>query len=183
MSQSCPVCARDLLPFSAYLERCPSCGLAHTLQVASSGYDQDYRLKSDTARRQRTRYFRQLLRQFSGQLSRPGRALDVGCADVLLLDLLESQGWLAQGIEPFVALGDADPRISNIPLEKWSASAQFDLVTMLHTLEHVVNPKAVLQHIRSLLYPGGYLLINSSTKLWWSLGTLIWRCMAVVKSA
>jgi 2-polyprenyl-3-methyl-5-hydroxy-6-metoxy-1,4-benzoquinol methylase len=39
-------------------------------------------------------------------------------------------------------------------------SSRFDLVTLVHSLEHIPNPTSYLSKIKSLLKPGGKLLVN-----------------------
>lgn len=100
--------------------------------------------------------------------AKPGRVLDVGCAAGYFLSVMKDEGWQVTGIEPSDAIrGQAIERLGaanvhaglleDVPLERHS----FDLVTFWDVIEHVPDPVAALAHVRSLLRPGGKLLIET----------------------
>lgn len=155
----CPACQLPLFTVSATLDVCEHCGLARTKNVVSDGFDQNYGAASAAARTQRSAYLRHFIRTDLHSLHLIGSALDIGCADGIFLDLLEKVGWQAFGVEPFPNLRGQDSRISHSPIEAWDGDAQFDLVTMVHSLEHVADPLLVLLKINQLLRPGGALFI------------------------
>lgn len=95
-----------------------------------------------------------------------GSLLDVGCGDGAFLKEARRTGIAGHvvGVEPSVAAVNAsDPDIrANIlvgPLEQIEVSSQFDLVTFFQTIEHVRDPIAFLTRLRSLVAPGGHLVI------------------------
>ncbi|HKU42256.1 MAG TPA: class I SAM-dependent methyltransferase, partial [Polyangiales bacterium] len=104
---------------------------------------------------------------------RGGEILDIGCGDGLFFPQLGKFGRV-RGVEtdpalvpassphrPAIHLGAFDP--SYAPAER------FALITMLDVLEHLDAPEAALAHARSLLAPGGVLLITvPAFKLLWS---------------
>ena len=94
-----------------------------------------------------------------------GALLDVGCGDGLFLKVARDAGWSIEGVEfspegarrasqrlgrP-VAVGDlARERLLMGP---------FDVMTLWHVLEHLVEPAAMLDAARLRLRPGGLLVI------------------------
>jgi SAM-dependent methyltransferase len=92
------------------------------------------------------------------------RLLDVGCGTGVYLEAMAKRGWSVHGVEPdAVAAARAVERLqpppgrivvgriedSDFPRE------EFDLVTMAHVLEHLHEPRKVLESIHQLLRPGG----------------------------
>lgn len=109
-----------------------------------------------------------ILRQVIATLDLPGqgRMLDVGCGDG---SLIASFGRL----RPHWRLNAADvssrfrDRILTLPgvegfhsIDPACIEGPFDLVTMVHVFEHIVDPIAVLSTWRHLIGPGGKLLIQ-----------------------
>lgn len=93
--------------------------------------------------------------------------VDLGCGDGMLLRAFADQGVDAIGIDPDpvaqkmaaergvkVHLGTAE----NLPDE--ILGRDFDLVTMTHSLEHVVDPALALENAYGLLKNGGYAYIE-----------------------
>lgn len=95
----------------------------------------------------------------------PGRVLDVGCGRGTMLAALAERGWDVYGTElndaiaasARAVLGD---RIRTGPFESVELpAAPFDVVSFWHVLEHLDNPRAALQRARSILRPGGTVVI------------------------
>ena len=95
----------------------------------------------------------------------PRRALDVGCGDGRFLAQLASRGWEVEGLETDpVAAELARKRtggtIHEAPLEEITLPQNaFGLVSILHVLEHVPEPRETLTAAWNALAPGGTLLI------------------------
>jgi SAM-dependent methyltransferase len=95
-----------------------------------------------------------------GGLASRGRALDVGCGNGATLAAMSATlaGWSFSGYE----LGEgALPRLSRIPrFEKLHTGSLdaigqcFDLVTLIHALEHFPEPVAALSQLRGLVGDG-----------------------------
>jgi 2-polyprenyl-3-methyl-5-hydroxy-6-metoxy-1,4-benzoquinol methylase len=97
----------------------------------------------------------------------PVRLLDIGCSSGLLLqefqDHFHSQ---AIGIEPGTgyrqhAQAHGLTVYSSLEELRLAGLLPFDLVSMMHVLEHMPDPVEYLQHIREMhLEPGGWLLLE-----------------------
>ena len=95
-----------------------------------------------------------------------GALLDVGCGAGVTLRAIAAQrpGWLLDGFE----LGDANlGRLRTLPGFRQlhtgainGIATQYDLVTMIHSLEHFTDPEAVLRDICARLRLGGRLVVE-----------------------
>lgn len=96
-----------------------------------------------------------------------GSILDVGCATGDFLSIMrEFPGWDVFGIEPtHSALQYARQKVE-LPVVEGAlnvapfADQSFDAITMWDVLEHVYNPRQVLQNVERLLKPGGVFVVN-----------------------
>jgi len=122
--------------------------------------------------RARHDYVMRWCRRLAGRWELP-EILDVGCGDGLLFDELARLGsvW---GVEPDGRLlSDAGPwrqRIENVPFDAdYQTRRRYDLVLMLDVLEHIEDDAAALRRTRSLLQPGGLVLLTvPALPLLWS---------------
>jgi SAM-dependent methyltransferase len=94
-----------------------------------------------------------------------GRLLDFGCGGGLFLERMHRQGWRVTGLDVSPAAVHEirhglklQALVGSLPHPELSPQS-FDVITMWHSLEHVHQPLVVLQQARSLLAPGGKLLI------------------------
>lgn len=97
-----------------------------------------------------------------------GRVLDIGCGKGSFLKSFKAvrDGWQYVGVEPSreeAALARRDPSFEihegmfgSVPLERGG----FDLVAIMHVLEHVSRPVEVVRQMRELLTPGGLLFVE-----------------------
>jgi SAM-dependent methyltransferase len=94
------------------------------------------------------------------------KVLDVGCAGGAFLVAARQHGFDAYGVEPsrwMAAYGRKtyDVNIQDgILVPGMFPEQSFDMITLWDVLEHLSNPNATLGLIRSLLKPGGVLLVN-----------------------
>jgi SAM-dependent methyltransferase len=87
------------------------------------------------------------------------RVLDFGAGQGHLVAAFRGLGLIADGFEPSPVAREIAHRLHGLALAKeLGAQSGYDLVTALHSLEHVPNPLEVLRHLREALRPGGFLL-------------------------
>lgn len=90
--------------------------------------------------------------------------LDVGAANGLLVEVANTAGLDAVGVEPSASLAAAararglDVRTGALPMADL-ADRTFDLVTLVDVVEHVGDPVALLRACRAQMAPGGHLLV------------------------
>ena len=92
-----------------------------------------------------------------------GTALDVGCGDGRFMAALQQRGWKTVGTETDTyAAGLARKRseatVYETPLPP-PGVGPYDLVSLLHVLEHVPDPRETLTQVRQRLRPDGKLLL------------------------
>ena len=97
--------------------------------------------------------------------AKPGRLLDLGCWTGSLLVAARERGWAGVGIEPSLWASErARARGVEVLTTSWRdhgmPPSTFRLVVMCDVLEHLVDPGAALEHIKSLLEPGGAILLT-----------------------
>lgn len=159
--------------------RCVSCGLAGlALEQGQRDfrnfYAADYKPGSPEfaeGKRSLLASFRELNFSRMGQriekLIPPGRLLDVGCGAGLFLSTMRRRGWDVAGLEPNEGLvGELQSRHGLDARQGWLDDVDpswgpFDAVTMCDVIEHLPNPLAALVTVKSLLRPGGVLLITT----------------------
>lgn len=175
-------------PFS--IRRCPGCGLRWQSprpteeeigEFYSEGYYRsdarqtwwsDYPQSADTVRhdpafqpilagwyrRQLTCLRRECMRENAGAL------LEIGCGSGTLLDVAVRQGWTVTGIEPNrQAAAIARQRglsVENTTFSKFRSDRRYDAVVMAHVLEHLHDPLAALQKIRTLTTEKGRVIVE-----------------------
>lgn len=105
--------------------------------------------------------FRYLPKPTKGQ-----RLLDIGCGNGDFLVHAQEAGWLVCGLEP-------DPKAAATTRQRGlevlvgtvdllaSESSCFDAITLSHVIEHVHEPRQLLQAVYRLLKPGGIVYIET----------------------
>ena len=93
------------------------------------------------------------------------RMLDIGCGSGLFLYRHKDLGWETWGVEKSPVAGElargAGLRVITEPIETADLpQGYFDVIVMLHVLEHLENPVGLLARLRPLLAPGGQLIIE-----------------------
>jgi 2-polyprenyl-3-methyl-5-hydroxy-6-metoxy-1,4-benzoquinol methylase len=99
------------------------------------------------------------------RLVKPGRLLDVGSHTGNLHPPLLRRGYEVTGVDIDPAAVEIARRAGREVLltdlfEATFPAASFDVVTMIHTLEHLDDPNRVIEEIARVLRPSGILFIN-----------------------
>jgi len=99
--------------------------------------------------------------------NRSGLALlDVGCGSASLLGLMKKRGFRVMGVDfsseaSAVAKDENGVQVVVGSLEDAAfPDASFDIVTLFHVMEHVTNPRDVLQEVGRILRPGGSVVLQ-----------------------
>jgi len=105
---------------------------------------------------------RELIEQTTRQ--KKGELLDYGCGTGAFLNEMKNAGWHIAGIEPDVGAMDKAIQLTggNIQSPDFLASLEserFDAITLWHVLEHVHTLHETINKLKSLLKPGGTLII------------------------
>lgn len=165
--------------------QCRGCGLVYlnprpALSELDTIYPHDYHAFEFSAERygfvyqvRRRLEAKRLLSACKG-LGKTARIIDVGCGDGFHLRLLRDFGkssWQLEGVEPSDLAVQAGLN-EGLTIHKGTVqdldlpAESYDLAFMIATVEHVDHPAEVLAAVRSLLKPGGRLVIvtdNTST--------------------
>jgi 2-polyprenyl-3-methyl-5-hydroxy-6-metoxy-1,4-benzoquinol methylase len=173
--------------------RCRRCGLEYVnprlrsdtiLEGYSEGSDETFVSQAGSRERTFRRSLAFLTRSLPAELrariggpDRP-RILDVGTAGGSFLAVARDAGWDVAGVEPNRWLCDWARRHYGLQIDNGAlfdqryAAESFDVVTLWDVLEHVPDPRALLEEVRRVLRPGGVLLVNFPDK-----GSLAARAM------
>jgi SAM-dependent methyltransferase len=173
----CWVCgthARPAPDFAAvHLSRCPDCGFLFQPELPveelrrshDESYFENYAASGDydSQGAQRRREARIRLRWMRSHGCCGGRLLEVGVARGDFLAEARRWGFAALGIEPEPSTAEEARRRSGTDvLVGWAEevelpAASFDVVCLWHVLEHIPQPRRVLEALHRSLKPGGRL--------------------------
>jgi 2-polyprenyl-3-methyl-5-hydroxy-6-metoxy-1,4-benzoquinol methylase len=156
------------------LRRCASCGflfaeatdLSELLALYTELDDPGYEQSQDS----RVLQMNWLLDRLERQLPERGSLLDVGSATGVLVSLAAQRGWRAMGVEPSHSLiaaarTRAEAAGQTVELLQGSiphaalAGRTFDAVLLVDVIEHVAEPRTLLDNAAQLLAPGGCLMV------------------------
>lgn len=153
------------------LVRCRRCGLQYvnprlSAQMIMSAYSEgeDPTYVSQLHARERT--FGAALEAIEQKAHGRGRLLDIGTAAGAFVAAARDRGWQAEGCEPNAWMADWGSKHYGITIRQGGlfdqdyAENSFDVVTLWDVIEHTPDPGAVLDRCRTLLKPGGLLVVN-----------------------
>ncbi len=107
---------------------------------------------------ERNRALRNVLVLMNSNVKRPNRCLDVGCSQGHFLARIRDWSF---GVETvgYDLYNDPDA-IRDVITGKSEVTGEFDLITCIHTLEHIHDPMAELEWMNSLLADDGILMLE-----------------------
>jgi 2-polyprenyl-3-methyl-5-hydroxy-6-metoxy-1,4-benzoquinol methylase len=93
-----------------------------------------------------------------------GTLLDVGCGIGAFVHTMQIKGWQATGLEPDAGTRKLSKELFDLNLQDANelfnlAPSSYDAITLWHVLEHVHDLHAYIAQLKTLLKPGGRLLI------------------------
>lgn len=104
----------------------------------------------------------------------PRSVLDFGAGEGHLVNALREMGLAAEGIETSPSGRTAARRMYDLELRAEVPAdlcGQFQLITLIHSLEHVTDPVRALTELRAAVEPGGMVFIEvphaGSVDMWW----------------
>lgn len=165
---------------SARIVECRSCGLLYSNPrthppdyVRLRQADPDavepvvYRLDRATKERLQVRDYAGTRARLAARFPQRGRLLEVGAGYGYLLDAMRRDGWRVEGLDPCVAFNRFARKMLDLEVlphilpEADFPEASFDVVLMMHVIEHVPDPADTLRAIFRLLKPGGMLVMET----------------------
>lgn len=110
------------------------------------------------------------------------RLLEIGCARGELLALADARGWTAEGVEISAEAAEIARREHGLCVrpgcleEHTDRIGKFDIAIATDVIEHVTSPRRFLLAIRSILKPGGVVIIETPNydSPWRRLGGSAW---------
>lgn len=162
----CGVCGTVQKPVDRrFLEEIDDIYRSYTIYHQSAGAEQAVFEQSSGLPASRSVQLIARLRGHAG-LGATGRMLDVGCGNGATLRAFGqvAPGWTKAGTEfdaKYRAEIEAIPNTEPLhvgPVEL--VPGRFDVISMVHVLEHIVEPVGVLETLRGKLAPGGLLLVE-----------------------
>jgi 2-polyprenyl-3-methyl-5-hydroxy-6-metoxy-1,4-benzoquinol methylase len=90
--------------------------------------------------------------------------LDVGTGSGLLPHLARTQGYEVEGTDLSKHVSETLPAKSGIPvhhgaIEEIAFDRKYDLITMLHVLEHTTDPLSTIRSAKEILNEGGFIVV------------------------
>jgi len=103
--------------------------------------------------------------------------LDIGCGTGFFLSRFEQDDWDTHGMEVLPQSAEyarhefgLDVTVGDF-LEVAIASHSYDLVTMIHVIEHFIDPNSAMQKAQDILKPGGLFFLE--TPNWDGIGSIV----------
>lgn len=167
MKKNCLICAYPAKKFTEksghIIYKCTHCGFGFTdsLNVQKGDYHRD-----ETYINEEQLFENIFLRRFKEitKFIKNGRVLDIGCSTGIMLSIFKTNGFEVKGVEISKKAAEITGKkgidVVVGPFEKVKFNEKFDLVILNHTLEHLENPFEILEKVKKILKPKGYLMID-----------------------
>lgn len=168
-------CPEEMIAYGAIYDRCNECGTLQKRLTAQQFASLDVTYDAgecldDAAAPDVERFLDvdekvlQLRSSAADAVARGGRFLDIGCGMGGFLLAARRLGFEAVGVEPsadhaHVARDVLGFKVIDGCFDPDAVPGKFDLVVLSHVIEHIYRPKTFLDGVRSVLAPGGTLLI------------------------
>ena len=113
------------------------------------------------------RHYRPMLALIRKNVGSPGRMLEIGTGAGFFLKTAERAGWEATGLEisdeaVSFARQELGLNVTKMHAEQLDyPDLAFDAVVMFEVIEHVFQPRHVLEKVHRVLRPGGVLMIST----------------------
>lgn len=159
------------VPLVDRLVRCRQCGLVFVSPRVQAGTivdsysaGEDPTFVSQAEARERT--FGESVARIEALTGGPGRVFDIGTADGSFLAAARARGWQVDGCEPnrwVAAWGKQHYGIDIRPgplTDHDLPQGHYDVVTLWDVVEHLPQPSAILERVRDLVKPSGYLILT-----------------------
>lgn len=155
---------------------CAKCGLMR--QGFSAGIPEDsfisfagvkerfYRQRVDKEMIQ-VRDYLKIITKLEKFMPKKGHLLEIGCAMGMLLNEIRKRGWKVTGVEPEewtcqIARNKYGLSVINMSFQEANLQkSSFDVVLLLHVIEHLSNPAEGLSQIARIIGPGGFLVLET----------------------
>lgn len=171
------ICRKDRRGRSLTTVVCLRCGLVSHLQVPTDDelrtyyatrYRRDYGNETTPAARRVLRAWKtghNTLRRLRPHLRPADRILEVGAGVGCTVKAFRANGYDALGVEPCRIAQEFAARKLGVPVDqgtladvpRWPA---YDVVLLLHVIEHLNSPRRALEHVHALLNEGGRLYVE-----------------------
>lgn len=122
-------------------------------------------LADETARR---RTARTVLQKIESICAQPGRLLDVGAGPGIFVSEARARGWEATGVDPSQWAVQHGRQAYGVPLVQGDimqlrnvATRPYDVVTLFDVIEHVPDPRELVQAAVAALRPHGLLVLTT----------------------
>lgn len=165
---------------------CAECGLmrqgflsgtqAQPAEAYAGGKDRFFQQRKDKESVQVVDYLK-IADQLGTFMPEKGRLLEIGCAMGMTLNAFRKLGWKVTGVEPEewsckLARDKYGLDVINSTFQEADlGESSFDVVLLLHVIEHLPNPAKGLSQIARILRPGGFLVLETPRydTLWFKL--------------